>query len=110
VLAHSYGTVVADEAAEQPGLLDADAVVLLGSPGIDDPHASGLEAAEVYDASSPSDPVSYLGRFGGSTWERSFGSTGLPTDWHTLHDEYYDPHHPTLAAMGEVVAGTRRPD
>ncbi|SFP18072.1 Alpha/beta hydrolase [Geodermatophilus dictyosporus] len=109
VLAHSYGTVVADEAGDQPGQLAADALVLLGSPGIEEYDVSGLEVPEVYDASSPFDPVSYLGWFGSSTWEESFGSTALPTDWHTLHTEYYSHWHPTLAAMGEVVAGTRQP-
>ncbi|PRY43175.1 alpha/beta hydrolase family protein [Geodermatophilus tzadiensis] len=109
VLAHSYGTVVADEAGDQPGRLAADALVLLGSPGIEEYDVSGLEVPEVYDASSPFDPVSYLGWFGYSTWEESFGSTALPTDWHTLHGEYYSPHHPTLAAMGEVVRGAREP-
>ncbi len=108
VLAHSYGTVVADEAADQPGVLDADAVVLLGSPGMQG-DAGDLEAAEVHDATSPMDPISHLGHFGTDTWVPSFGSTALPTDWHTLHGEYYDPYHPTVAAMGEVVAGTRQP-
>ncbi|MEX5719437.1 alpha/beta hydrolase [Geodermatophilus maliterrae] len=109
VLAHSYGTVVVDEAGDLVGELDVDAVVLLGSPGIEEYRSSDLEAAEVYDASSPSDPVSYLGRFGTSTWERSFGSAALPTDWDTGHGDYYAPDHPTVAAMGEVVAGTRQP-
>jgi hypothetical protein len=26
------------------------------------------------------------------------------------HSDYYDPAYPTLAAMGEVVAGTRSPE
>jgi alpha/beta hydrolase family protein len=109
VLAHSYGTVVVDEAGDLPGRLDADAVALLGSPGIEEHRAAGLEADEVHDATSPLDPVSWLGWFGSSTWEESFGSTALPTDWHTAHSEYYSPEHPTLGALGEVVAGTREP-
>jgi alpha/beta hydrolase family protein len=109
VVAHSYGTVVVDEAGDLPGRLDTDAVVLLGSPGIEEDRAADLEADEVYDATSPFDPVSWLGWFGFSTWEESFGSTALPTEWHTQHAEYHSARHPTLAAIGEVVAGTRDP-
>jgi hypothetical protein len=107
VLAHSYGTVVLDEAADAPGRLAADAVVLLGSPGMERTGAEGLEAPEVYDATAVGDPVSWLGWFGTSTWAGPFGSTPLPTTWSMGHSEYYDAEHPTLGAMGEVVAGTR---
>jgi hypothetical protein len=107
VLAHSYGTVVLDEAADVAGRLAADAVVLLGSPGMERTGAAGLEAPEVYDAAALGDPVSWLGWFGSDTWAGPFGSTSLPTTWSMGHSEYYDAEHPTLAAMGEVVAGTR---
>jgi hypothetical protein len=106
VVGHSYGTVVLDEAADRPGRLAADAVVLLGSPGMEDDAAS-LEAPEVYDAASPADPISWSGWFGTETWAERFGSTGLPTDAGTGHSGYFDRDRPTLAAMGEVVAGRR---
>ena len=106
VVGHSYGTVVLDEAADRPGRLDADAVVLLGSPGMEDDAAS-LEAPEVYDAASAADPISWTGWFGTETWAERFGSTGLPTDAGTGHSGYFDRDRPTLAAMGEVVAGRR---
>jgi hypothetical protein len=104
VVAHSYGTVVLDEAADRPGRQAADAVVLLGSPGMEDDAAS-LEAAEVYDAASAADPVSWLGWFGSHTWARGYGSDGLPVRPGTGHTDYYDANGPTLAAVGEVVAG-----
>ncbi len=104
VVGHSYGTVVLDEAADRPGSLAADAVVLLGSPGMEDDAAS-LEAPEVYDAASPSDPISWSGWFGTETWAGRFGSAGLPTDAGTGHSGYFDRDRPTLAAMGEVVVG-----
>ncbi|WP_158545985.1 alpha/beta hydrolase [Blastococcus sp. TF02A-30] len=104
VVAHSYGTVVVDEAADRPGRLAADAVVLLGSPGMED-DAAALEVPEVYDAAPPGDPVAQLGWFGTPTWWPPFGSEGLPADSGTGHSGYYDPDRPTLAAMGEVVAG-----
>ena len=43
------------------------------------------------------------------TGSASFGSTGLPVDRDAGHSEYYDRDRPTLAALGEVVAGTRTP-
>lgn len=106
IVGHSYGTVVIDEAADRPGRLAADAVVLLGSPGMED-DAAALEAAEVYDAASPADPVSWIGWFGTGTWAGRFGSTGLPADAWTGHSDYFDRDRPTLGAMGEVVVGTR---
>lgn len=109
VLAHSYGTVVVDEAADVPGRLDAEAVVLLGSPGMED-DAESLEVAEVYDAAAPDDPIAFSRWFGQWTGSPAYGSTGLPTGPHTGHSDYYDPKGPTLAAVGEVVAGVRLPD
>ncbi|MGY1830781.1 alpha/beta hydrolase [Geodermatophilus sp. SYSU D01180] len=110
VVAHSYGTVVVDQAADEPGLIDADAVVLAGSPGIDEEDAAGLEAPEVHAAASPWDPISYLEWFGTSPWRPGFGATGLPVDPDTLHWEYYDPDRPTLPAIGEVVARAQTAD
>lgn len=108
VLAHSYGTVVVDEAADAPGVLAADAVVLLGSPGMEDDAAS-LEVPEVYDAASPDDLVVALRWFGTPTGADSFGSTALPVDPETGHSGYYDADLPTLAAVGRVVAGVPDP-
>lgn len=108
VVAHSYGTVVVDEAARRPGRLAADAVVLLGSPGMRG-RAADLEAPAVYDAATPADPVSWLGWFGGDTWAPGYGATELPTDPSMLHCDYLDPGRPTLSAIGEVVAGRRTP-
>jgi len=106
VVAHSYGTVVVDEAADEPGRLAADAVVLLGSPGMQDDAAS-LEAPGVFDAASPRDPVSSVGWLGHRTAEASFGSTGLPVDPRMGHSDYLDPEFPTLATIGRVMTGGR---
>jgi hypothetical protein len=105
VVAHSYGTVVAGEAAEQPGRLEADAVVLLGSPGMPgDAHV--LEAPEVYDAATLLDPVAISQWFGTAPSEREYGATELPVDPFAGHTDYYDPTRPTVPAIGAVVAGT----
>ena len=108
VLAHSYGTLVVDEAADAPGRLAADAVVLLGSPGMEPEGAEGLEAPEVYGAASWGDPISWSGYFGDPTWAGG-GYIGLPVERTMGHSDYYDPAYPTLAAMGAVLAGTRVP-
>jgi hypothetical protein len=106
VVAHSYGTVVVDEAADEPGRLAADAVVLLGSPGMED-YANSLEAPEVFDAASPGDPVTWL-PWDGDRWTGgSYGATGLPVTPDMGHSDYLEPQFPTLAAVGEVVAGVR---
>jgi hypothetical protein len=110
VVAHSYGTVVVDEAADIPGTLAADALVLLGSPGMED-DAGTLEAPAVFDAASPADLFTKVPLFGDhTTWADSYGSTGLPTAAGMGHSDYFDPQGPTLAAIGEVVAGTRLPE
>jgi hypothetical protein len=107
-VAHSYGTVVVDEAADVPGRLAADAVVLLGSPGMED-DATSLEAPEVFDAASAGDVVPFLDWFGDrGTREPRFGSSALPVTPSMGHSDYLDPDHPTLAAIGEVVTGMRR--
>jgi hypothetical protein len=105
VLAHSYGTVVTGEAAQQPGRLAADAVVLLGSPGMPG-TARTLEVPEVYDAATLLDPVAVSEWFGTSPWEREYGATELPVDPFAGHTDYYDPTRPTMPALGAVVAGT----
>jgi hypothetical protein len=108
VVAHSYGTVVVDEAADVPGRLGADAVVLLGSPGMEQ-DAAALEAPEVYDAAAPDDPVVALRWFGRSTDDERFGSTALPVGAGTGHSGYLDPDRPTAVAIGRVVAGASPP-
>jgi hypothetical protein len=105
VLAHSYGTVVAGRAARAPGRLAADAVVLLGSPGLPGGEAGDLEADEVYGAWSTADPVSWLQWFGDTPSDPSFGDVPLPTEPTEQHTQYYDADRPTLAAIGQVVAG-----
>jgi hypothetical protein len=103
VVAHSYGTVVVDEAADAPGPLAADAVVLLGSPGMQG-TAADLESPEVFVAAAPADPISWLGWFGDPPSWGGFGATALPADASTGHSEWLDPARPTLAAVGRVVA------
>ena len=105
VLAHSYGTAVTGRAALAPGRLAADALVLLGSPGVPGGAAADLEVGEVYGAWSPADPVSWLDYFGDTPRDLSFGDLPLPVEPGQGHSDYYDRDRPTLGAMGRVVAG-----
>nr|WP_246406399.1 alpha/beta hydrolase [Modestobacter versicolor] len=105
VVAHSYGTVVAGQAVRAPGRLAADALVLLGSPGLAGGGAEQLEVDEVFGAASPADPVAWLGWFGSAPSDFSYGDVPLPAEVTEGHTDYYDPDRPTLAAIGEVVAG-----
>nr|WP_246214965.1 alpha/beta hydrolase [Modestobacter muralis] len=107
VLAHSYGTVVTGRAVQAPGRLAADAVVLLGSPGVPAGRADDLEVDEVHGAWTPVDVVSQMRRYGPTPFDPSFGDVGLPTEPTQGHTQYYDRDRPTLAAIGQVVAGTR---
>lgn len=107
LVAHSYGTLVAGEAARAEGELAADAVVLLGSPGTGPITAAGFEAEEVYGAWAAADPISWSGWFGSSPFDGYFGDQPLPVDPTQWHTEYYDPEHPTLQSIAEVVAGVR---
>ncbi len=110
VVGHSYGTVVIDRAADAPGRVAADDVVLLGSPGMEN-EAAELEVETVYEASAFGDPVSSL--FGGWHGQRTdsfgYGAEELPTDWDMGHSDYYDCEYPTVNAIGEVLAGVREP-
>jgi len=107
VVGHSYGTVVTGQAARAPGRLAADAVVLLGSPGTSVGRADRLEAEEVYGAWSAADPISTSDFYGASPYDPRFGDVPLPVETSEGHTDYYDHDRPTLAAIGEVVAGTR---
>ncbi|MER6302917.1 alpha/beta hydrolase, partial [Kitasatospora sp. NPDC001539] len=58
---HSYGSLVVGLAAQRPGGLPADDIVLVGSPGTGADHASdlGVGADHVYVGAAAHDPVSW---------------------------------------------------
>jgi pimeloyl-ACP methyl ester carboxylesterase len=60
VLAHSYGTLVTGLAARQG--LSADAITLVGSPGVGAAHASelGVPAGHVWAGRTPDDPIRFV--------------------------------------------------
>ncbi|MBN9113139.1 MAG: hypothetical protein J0I34_30680 [Pseudonocardia sp.] len=108
VVAHSYGTVVAALAAPH---LDADDLVLLGSPGVRADDVADLHTrAHVHAARADADwmkwvPSIELGDLGHGTdpTSSSFGATLLPTAGVTAHDGYLTPGTASLAAVAAVA-------
>lgn len=113
VVAHSYGTVTTAAAVEEPGRFAADAVVLVGSPGVT-PHASDFEVPEeeVYIGEATYDLVGDFGLHGpdpGLTW--FYGGTCIEADNQRLfgngHTGYYDNTSTAFWNMAYIVQGHR---
>ncbi|MBY6367052.1 alpha/beta hydrolase [Rhodococcoides corynebacterioides] len=100
VVAHSYGTVLAAEALRDGG--SADAVVLMGSPGWNDPPP---DAPAPFVLEAPTDPVADLGRFGTDPSELP-GATVLAADGAMGHSAYLDAGSVSASNVAAVVAGT----
>ncbi len=123
VVGHSYGaTTVAKAAAAAP--LDADNVVLLGSPGSDVDSVSDLHLADVppaqighhvYASASSADPVADLPGFiwaddpTQTSWgARVFASDSHPGDfWYTFsdHSSYWNEDSTSLKDLGLIISG-----
>lgn len=128
VIGHSYGSTTAAHAAADG--MDADRLVLLGSPG------AGREVDEAADVRLPTwvaaddlDPVTWIGRagpmgvgpLGVDPAHRDFGATRLPTDPVTaprldqtrqfidIHASYLAPGSTSLDAIASVVVGRTPP-
>ncbi|MDV7199055.1 alpha/beta hydrolase [Rhodococcus kroppenstedtii] len=100
IVAHSYGTVLAAEALRDGG--SADAVVLMGSPGWNDPPP---DAPAPYVLEAATDPVADLGRFGTDPSELPT-ATVLATDGAVGHGAYLDEGSVSASNVAAVVAGT----
>lgn len=114
VIAHSYGTVVAGKAAQEPGPIGADAVVLVGSPGVE-VRADGFEvpAEEVYVGEADWDLIvadsAWHGVDPSQTW--LYGGTcieaGNSRVFGNGHTGYYEPTSSALWNMAYIVQGHR---
>ncbi len=114
-IGHSYGTTLIGSAARQ-GDLNADDVVLAGSPGVQVPKAEGLDVPQghVWNQEAEADPVPDVGRFGhgGTDWngpwtipsDERFGANQLTTDTEG-HSDYWKENTESLRNQGLVVAG-----
>ena len=115
ISAHSYGTVVATEAAKLG--LEVDTVVLLGSPGVPADSAAVFNGADVYVARNQWEFISEGGRavhdllLGGTDpASDGFGATKLnanegfdPFDPFGAHSTYYEPGSDSLWSISDAI-------
>lgn len=110
VIAHSYGTLTTSHAAAQPGQLQADAVVLVGSPGTGgDAIDLDVPTDRVFVGEGDDDWIADTGWHGVDPgWEWWYGGTCIAAD---LSDEdgdhyhYFDEDSEALHNMALIVAG-----
>ncbi|GAB0101746.1 hypothetical protein JMUB6875_07100 [Nocardia sp. JMUB6875] len=132
VLGHSYGSTVIGAAASGANSLAADAVVFVGSPGVEVDDVSelrlrgipaGRNGAHVFATADPADPVPRFGQFlhGVDPVDREFRATVFRSSGATIdlpvlralpldvlaHGNYWDPGNPGLTTQGEIIAGHR---
>ncbi|MFG3532938.1 alpha/beta hydrolase [Streptomyces sp. NPDC047917] len=114
-IGHSYGTTLIGSAARQ-GDLNADDVILAGSPGVQMPKAEQLDvpSGHVWNQEADGDPVPDIGRYGhgGTDWDgpwtipsdERFGANQMTTDTEG-HSDYWKEGTDSLWNQGQVVAG-----
>ncbi|MGY3059630.1 hypothetical protein ACVWZD_003875 [Streptomyces sp. TE3672] len=114
-IGHSYGTTLIGSAARQ-GDLNADDVILAGSPGVQVPKAEQLDvpSGHVWNQEADGDPVPDIGRYGhgGTDWDgpwtipsdERFGANQMTTDTEG-HSDYWKEESDSLWNQGQVVAG-----
>jgi len=134
VIGHSYGSVVVGEATQQPGGLDANTVVAIGSPGMDVNNVSNLLAGmrqqdaltpqvpQVLAARNPSDIIVFsdgvniggLGHgtdpvipaFGAQTFDSGAGPGGSFAGTSVAgHMYYFQQGTPGMQNMGQIITG-----
>ncbi|MEU4425006.1 alpha/beta hydrolase [Actinoplanes sp. NPDC024001] len=114
VLGHSYGSLVVGESAAS-GPLEADRVVLVGSPGVGVDSAAQLTvpAERVWSSTSLTDPIQYLAVrpgtgelwFGENPSGPDFGARGFRSQPDAGHLGYWDVGRPALDALATLALG-----
>ncbi|MFC8698916.1 alpha/beta hydrolase [Streptomyces parvus] len=114
-IGHSYGTTLIGSAARQ-GELNADDVILAGSPGVQVSKAEQLDVPKghVWNQEADWDVVPDIGRFGHGGHDRDgvwlipsdpvFGANQMTTDTDG-HSDYWKENTQSLRNQGLVVAG-----
>ncbi|GGV53936.1 hypothetical protein GCM10010293_67490 [Streptomyces griseoflavus] len=111
VIAHSYGTTLVGAAAET-GRLDADDVILAGSPGVKVSRADELDVPKghVWNAEADGDVVPDIGRWGhgGDGFiipsDPGFGANQMTVDSEG-HSGYWDKNRQILENQALIVVG-----
>lgn len=117
VLGHSYGSTVIGHAARGPGF-DADAVVFVGSPGVDVNHASdltGVRPDQVWATTAEHDIIRWIPDWdvvhGNDPSEPDFGARvfasdpGEPDDEAATHSAYWDQANIARWNMALIATG-----
>ncbi|MDI3407941.1 alpha/beta hydrolase [Streptomyces cavernicola] len=109
VLGHSYGSTLVGAAASGGQGLDADDVVVVGSPGMTVDHASELnmDPDHVWAGYAPDDIVSdeLADRtLGENPAEEEFGGNVFEVDTEG-HTGYWDENSESLRNQGKIIAG-----
>ncbi|MGV4928752.1 alpha/beta hydrolase family protein (plasmid) [Streptomyces sp. BHT-5-2] len=109
VLGHSYGSTVVGAGASHGGGLDADDIVVVGSPGMTVEHAKDLNINpdHVWAGGGKDDIVSnHLSglTLGEDPMEKEFGGKVFEVDTEG-HGDYWDKGSKSLANQGRIIAG-----
>jgi hypothetical protein len=113
VAAHSYGTVLATDAATAPGGLRTDALAYLDSPGVPAATAGSLGIQHVFATATTNDAVvngsDFVGRLGAYEYNGNVGPGGVPIA-HPGEQAFHgtDPLSPSFGAT-LFDAGTGTP-
>lgn len=117
VLGHSYGSTVVGHAARDPNF-DADAVVLVGSPGVDVNHASdltGVRPDRIWATTAEHDIIRWVPNWnvvhGNDPSELDFGARifasdpGNPDDEAATHSAYWDKNNVARKNIALIATG-----
>ena len=117
---HRYGSTVVGHTAQSAGGLDADNVILVGSPGAGADHATDLNlpVENIHVSTAENDGISgFTGlthgvdptdpEFGADVFGSDAGSEGGSWPLGDAHSEYFDENSASLRHMGSVIAGQR---
>lgn len=121
LIGHSYGGTTVGKTV-QDYELPVDDLVLVGSPGVDAPHASELNVPDghVWATADENDPVAEAPVFDIDPTEEDFGAkvfeskSGTDGKWWQLgydadsHSQYWDVGNPALKEMGNIIAGAAK--
>lgn len=118
VIGHGYGSTVVGHTAQSEAGLDADELVLVGSPGVNADHVDelGFDSDDVHVSTAENDGITGMtGKtHGADPTDRAFGATefrsadggeGGPWPLGAAHSEYFQPNKPSTRYMGGVIAG-----